>query len=269
MPRRRARGVEAKQDHVIRAIWTLKAAVLLTLLIGVPVLTVCLVLPWRWGFDPCFSVWSRGILAAAGIRLTVTGRDRLTPGMNYFYIGNHQSMMDIPAMAAATRGRIRFMAKKSLFRIPWFGWILYAFGFVPIDRARNRKAIEAINKMFRRLARRGGSMLVFPEGTRTMDGTLGEFKKGSIRVCQRSGLPVLPFAIEGTLAVHRRGTFHVQPGPVRIALGEPIESGEASGMGADALLVRVRSAVARLLSQSGSKPAMAAGVAMAACGGAS
>lgn len=266
MPRRRVRGVEVMQVHVIRAIWTLTAAVLLTLMIGVPVLTVCLLLPWRWGFDRCFSVWSRGILAATGIRLTVTGRDRLTPGMNYFFVGNHQSMMDIPAMTLATRGRIRFMAKKSLFRIPWFGWIMHIFGFVPIDRSNARRASEAIDKMFDRLTRRGGSMLVFPEGSRTTDGALGRFKRGSIRVCQRSGLAVVPFAIDGTFSVHRRGEFFIRPGPVRIVLGEPIESGEVSGMSPDALLERVRETVSRLLARSGSKP-VTAGVAMAACGG--
>ena len=99
VPRRRVRGVEVVQFQVIRAIWTLTVAVVLTLVIGVPVLTVCLVLPWRWGFDPCFSVWSRGIVAAAGVRLTVTGGDRLVTGGNYFFVGNHQSLMDIPVIS--------------------------------------------------------------------------------------------------------------------------------------------------------------------------
>ena len=236
----------SRGEPMFRETLTLLSAVALTLSGGVIVLTLGLVLPWRWCFNPCFRVWSAGILRAAGVRLDVVHLDAAAAGRDSFYVGNHQSALDIPIMAVATRGRVRFMAKKSLFRIPLFGQILRSFGFVSIDRTSARSAKSAIDRMLARLAERGGSMLVFPEGTRTADGSVGAFKRGSVHVCQSAVLPIVPFAIDGSLAIHRRRVYRVQPGVVRVVFGRAIEAEEARGMSTDDLTRRLRDEVGRL-----------------------
>lgn len=254
---------------MLRATLTILTAAGLTLSGGLLVLTAGLALPWRWCFDPCFRVWSRGILAAAGVRLRISGADHLDLDRNYFYVGNHQGVMDIPAMAVATRGHVRFMAKKSLFGIPVFGWILRCFGFVPIDRSNARSAKSAIDSMLSRLADKGGSMLVFPEGTRSDDGRVLPFRRGSIQVCRRAGLPLVPFAIEGSLAIHRRGAFRLRPGPLRITLGQPIGVDEVTAMSADDLQTRLRDEVIRLQQGVTGSTESAAASTVAGVGGAS
>ncbi len=232
-----------------RAIWTLTVTIVLTTLEGVAVLTISRLLPSRWGFEPLFRSWSRGILAAAGARLTIRRTAPLPPRENYFLVGNHQSVMDIPAIAVAMRGRVRFMAKKSLFHIPMLGWSMRCAGFVPIDRSSARRAKIAVDAMLKRLRHRPVSIVVFPEGTRTSDGALQPFRRGAMQVCRRSGLPVVPFAIEGAFQVHRRRTWRIRPGPIQLRLGEPMSSSEVQRLRPDELARRVREEVARLLAE--------------------
>lgn len=255
-PAERARGTDpvrerwsrpgSRGEPMFRETLTLLAAAALTISGGAIVLTLGLILPWRWCFNPTFRVWSAGILRTAGVRLDIVHLDAAASGRDSFFVGNHQSALDIPIMAVATRGRVRFLAKRSLFRIPLFGLILRCFGFVSIDRSSARSAKSAIDRMLARLAERGGSMLVFPEGTRTDDGSIGTFKRGSVHVCQAAVMPIVPFAIDGSLAIHRRRVYRVQPGVVRVVFGHAIEAEEARGMSTDDLTRRLRDEVGRL-----------------------
>lgn len=210
--------------------------------------TVGLFVPARWCYDPVFYLWSRAILAAAGVRMDVVHGDPICTNQAYFFVGNHQSAMDIPVMGVVTRGRIRFMAKRSLFSIPLLGWCMRLGGCAPIDRSSARAAKVSIDRMLERLARRPVSMVVFPEGTRSVDGRLSPFKRGALQVCQRAGLPIVPFAIDGALAVHARSAFRIRPGLVRVSLGAPLHADEVRMASPDALLARVEGEVRRMLS---------------------
>ena len=105
---------------MIRSLFVIAITLVLTPVFGAMLITVGLLIPARWCFNPTLH-WSWAILKAAGVRLVVTGAEHVQPGTSCFYVGNHQSAMDIPAMAVVTRGSVRFMAKKSLFYIPFMG----------------------------------------------------------------------------------------------------------------------------------------------------
>lgn len=192
-------------------------------------------------------LWSRTILRLSGVRLTIEGIERTKGCGPSFFVGNHPGALDIPVVFRALNGHVRFLAKKSLFRIPFFGWILSRYGFVPIDRSHPRVALRELERLLVELRKNPASFAVFPEGTRSPEGRLLPFRKGSLKICRDSGMPVVPFAIEGTNRVYTRGRWRIDPGPVRISFGEPVTAEVVATMSTQELHDRVRGDVARLL----------------------
>ncbi len=231
---------------MLRALWTFVVVVTLTGLFGIPSLTIGLFLPSRWCYDICYHTWAKGIAAAAGVRVTVEGKEHLRAGENYFFVGNHQSAMDIPVLASVIGGRMRFTAKRSLFNIPMLGWMMYRYGFVPIDRDNARKAKQSIDRMIERLNRDPVPFLAFPEGTRSEDHSVKPFKNGAMKICQRAAMPIVCFAITGTLEIHRRGVFRINPGRVQVSFAPPITPDEANESSAAELALRTHTMVSRL-----------------------
>jgi len=230
---------------MIRTIATILATTILGLVVSACGLLIAIVV-WRprryasWGA----KFWANGIMYAAGVRVAIDGMDRLPPDEAVFLVGNHQSAMDIPILLQAFRGKVRFMAKKSLFWVPIWGWWLYVAGFVPINRSNARAAHRSLERMLAFLRRNPISFVVFPEGTRSANGRLLPFRKGAMKICRRSGLSVVPFSIDGSLAVLARGHYRVRPGTVRLRLSTPIPAEEVAAMSSDELHDRVREAVA-------------------------
>ncbi len=183
------------------------------------------------------------MLWASGVRLTVEQNELAQQDESAFFVGNHQSALDIPILLVATGGRVRFMAKHTLFRIPIFGWSMWFFGHAPIDRRNARKAKESLDAMIERVRRKPVSLVVFPEGTRCLENRLLPFKQGATKIVQRVGYDVIPFAISGSVNVHKRKQFLLTPGPVRVVFGRPIEAEIAKNMSPIELTERLYAAV--------------------------
>ncbi len=232
------------------AIALLAFAVSATML-SIPLLLLSLVYPSRRAYSWSTAFCARLTLAICGVRLTVEGSEVLRDDAPKFFVGNHQSVMDISILLVMLSGRVRFIAKDSLFRIPFFGWALARYGNVAINRARPRVARERLNRMLGSLARRPISFVMFPEGTRSKDGTLLPFRKGAMRICRRSGLPIVPVSIDGSGVVCPRDQYRVHPGPVRLRFGEPIPADEVASMSPAVFHDRVRQTVAEGLGQVG------------------
>lgn len=170
-------------------------------------------------------LWSRGVLLSSGVRLAKDRALELDPKRRYIFMANHQSLFDIPALIVAAPAETRFLAKRSLFQIPLFGWALAAGGFVSIDRSGGGRAQEGFRRALEQL-RSGASILVFPEGTRSLDGRLLPLKRGGLLLALRSGLPIVPVGVRGTLEIRRRGSYRIDPGKVAVRYGRPIDPGE-------------------------------------------
>lgn len=189
----------------------------------------------------CARTWARLILATTGVRVTVEGVEKLDPHRSYVFAANHQSIYDIPIVFASVPFQLRIVAKQSLGRIPFMGWHLHRAGHLLVDR-RN-PGLDIVQKMAR-LVREGSSLIVFPEGTRSVDGQLGRFKKGSFLVALGASLPVVPVTIEGSRHVMQKGRLTVRPGNVRLTVHEPIPTEGLRREEVPAFADRVRSVVA-------------------------
>lgn len=190
-------------------------------------------------------LWGRWLLAVAGVRVRAEVDPALAWGRGCVLVANHQSYFDIPVVLASVPGSLRFAAKRSLFRIPFFGWALKAGGFIPVDRADKSRAREVWSTAGRRLAG-GASVLFFPEGTRSAGDELGPFQRGGFLVALKTGAPVVPVGIVGARRVMPRGRLRVSPGPVTVRYGAPIDPAAYGVAGRAELVARVRREVARL-----------------------
>jgi len=184
-------------------------------------------------------------LRIAGVTPRAEGLENIPRGVCLF-VSNHVSNVDPPAIIGRIPGRVAFLAKRELFRIPLFGTAMRLGRFIPVHRA-DPAAARASVRLARRYMREGISYLIFAEGTRSRDGRLGEFKRGSFLLAIESGAPVVPITIVGTGRILPRGAFAVRPGIARIIFHPPVNASEYSPATRKDLADRVRSAIAGAL----------------------
>jgi 1-acyl-sn-glycerol-3-phosphate acyltransferase len=186
-------------------------------------------------------VVGRGLIGAylrTLCRLDVRGREHLPRRGPVLLIGNHQSYLDIPALASAAGRHVCFVARDSLAQSSFLAFIMRQSGAVLIkpgtpDRAALEESIEHL--------RRGDAVAIFPEGTRSVDGAVGEFRSGALLVARRTGCPIVPVGIRGTIDVLSRHQKFPRPARVRVSFGAPVDPKS------DGALERVRDAVCALV----------------------
>ena len=155
---------------------------------------------------------------------------------------NHESFCDILVLLATLPMQVRFLAKRSVFRVPVLGWSIAAAGFVPVDRGDRSRGAATVEAGLRKLAG-GRSLVIFPEETRTRDGELLPFKRGAAHLALKSGLPILPAGVAGTFRILPRDSWEIRPGPVVVSIGEPIEVAGRDVRERDAVTEEIRKAV--------------------------
>jgi 1-acyl-sn-glycerol-3-phosphate acyltransferase len=188
----------------------------------------------------CARAWAWLILRTTGVRVTVRGAEGLDPGRSYVFASNHQSIYDIPIVFTSIPVQLRIVAKASLGRFPFLGWHLQRTGHLLIDR-KNPGA--GVVKKMARLVGGARSLIVFPEGTRSVDGSVARFKGGMFLVAIDAGLPVVPVSIAGSRHVMLKGRLMTCPGDVTITIHEPIPTTGVGREGARELAERVRAIV--------------------------
>ena len=221
--------------------WLIPAISLYTVVLGA--LSLASMLADRRGrvAHRCARAWARLILATTGVRTSARGVERVDRGVSYVFVSNHQSIYDVPVLFAALPLQLRIIAKASLGRFPVLGWHLRWTGHLLVDRAR---AGAGALKQVARMMRRGHSLIVFPEGTRSADGRVGRFRRGLFLLAIDAGLPVVPVAVAGTRRVMRKGRLTTRPGDVTLVVHPPVPTDGLSRADAGALAERVRGLVA-------------------------
>jgi 1-acyl-sn-glycerol-3-phosphate acyltransferase len=194
---------------------------------------------WQHAFA---RLWSRLILTTSGIRTRVEGVENLDTRKAAVYCANHQSAMDIPILFVHLPVQFRFVAKRSLFKIPFMGWHLKRSGHIPVDRGRPREARKGLDKAAERI-RAGSSVILFPEGHRSRDGKIGPFKSGSFYLAIQAGTPVVPITLNGTRAVLKPDTYHIRPGQTEMIVHPPIPTTELKLQDVEALSANVRAQI--------------------------
>jgi 1-acyl-sn-glycerol-3-phosphate acyltransferase len=197
-------------------------------------------------------LWGRVCLVLIRAPLTCEGLRHLQPDRRYVIMANHESSLDIIVLLTALPASVepRFLAKKSLFTIPFLGWAMRAAGFVPVDREDRSTASATLAETLEEVER-GGSPLIFPEETWTTDGRLLPFARGGFILALKSGLPILPVGLEGPRLVLPPNAGVVCPGPVSVRIGEPIPTEDLAISSRGDLMARTRAEIDRLRGTSG------------------
>lgn len=190
------------------------------------------------------QLWGRSILAVSGVRVAVSGLERLDPAKAYVFMANHQSTYDIPVLLGALPVQFRWLAKAELFKIPLFGRAMRAAGYISIDRADRSSAFQSLGEAAAAL-RQGVSIMIFPEGTRSLDGALRPFKKGGFVMAIHAGAAVVPVAIRNTHAIMPKGAWLIRPQEATMEIGDPIAASSYTLDTKETLMQRVREALDR------------------------
>lgn len=196
----------------------------------------------RWQ-HACARIWSWLILKTSGIRVRVEGLENINAGAPAIYCVNHQSAMDIPILFVNLPVQFRFVAKRSLFSMPFMGWHLLRSGHIPVDRDRPREAMRSMKRVAEEI-REGKSVLLFPEGHRSRAGEMLPFKAGSFYIAVLAGVPIVPITLNGTRAVLKPDTYHVRPGQTEMIVHPAISTEGFTLREVDALTERVRAVMA-------------------------
>jgi 1-acyl-sn-glycerol-3-phosphate acyltransferase len=226
----------------LRTLFLIFSAIVYSAVIGPPaILTSLLDRSGRW---PSFfqRLWVDWLLRTNGINMRINGTERLKKEQSYVLVSNHASILDIPAMIFAAHFPVRFIAKKSLIWFPLFGWFLHLAGHILLDRQSAQSAVRSLKKASSQL-KKGISIIVFPEGTRSPDGEVKEFKRGAFLLAQHSRFPVVPVSISGTYEMLPRQGWCFWPGTIHIRMGEPIPTRDLSHRESNDLMRRVRETI--------------------------
>jgi 1-acyl-sn-glycerol-3-phosphate acyltransferase len=192
------------------------------LIVGPPLLLYTLI---SRNPDPLYWAGINGVMffvRAAGVRVRVSGFERIPPGVCLF-AANHTSSADAPAVVGAIPRRIAILLKDSLFRYPIVGAAFRLAKFIPVDRRSRDSAVESLEKAVQEL-RAGQSFLIYPEGTRSPDGRLQNFKKGAVVMAIKAGVPIVPVACSGAHRVMEKRSLAMHPGEILVEFLNPIDS---------------------------------------------
>ncbi|MDX9749413.1 MAG: lysophospholipid acyltransferase family protein, partial [Paludibacter sp.] len=170
--------------------------------------------PARW--------WGRVICFLFFVKVRFTGLENVDTTQSCIIAANHQSMFDIFIIYGWLPYLFKWVMKAELRRVPFIGKACESAGHIFINRSNPVAARKSIEKAERQL-KNGISLVIFPEGTRTSDGSVGKFKKGAFRIAADLQLPILPVSISGAFARMPRSSFVVQPGIINVHFHSPID----------------------------------------------
>jgi 1-acyl-sn-glycerol-3-phosphate acyltransferase len=195
--------------------------------------------------DPIYLAGIKGVMffvRAAGVRVRVEGLERIPPGVCLF-VANHTSSADAPAVVGAIPRRISIILKESLFKWPIVGQSFRSAHFIPVNRKSHESAIASVEKATEAL-RSGQSFLIYPEGTRSPDGRLQNFKKGAVVMAINSGVPIVPMACSGAQHVMEKRSLVMHPGEILVEFLAPIDASKFTMEERDTLNEKVHDAMA-------------------------
>ncbi len=192
-------------------------------------------------------IWARSLLKIARVRVRVEGLEKLRPGTPYVFVSNHLSYMDTPVVLSSLPMHFRFMAKSGLFQIPFLGTHLARAGHISVPLEDPRKAVRSLTRGAEVIRSLRISVLIFPEGGRSITGVLQPFKEGAVYIAIKAGVPLVPLALIGTRDVLAMGSATFHRAPVTLRVGDPLETGALKLHDRHALTETAREQIVQML----------------------
>ena len=191
------------------------------------------------------TIFSPVLLRIAGAKLTVKGQGLVPLDKPVIFIANHCSHLDIGTLCRSLPVNLHFIGKKELAWVPIVGWYMFISGHIFIDRSNQKKARKSLEKAAQKI-KDGKSVIMFPEGTRSKTGELGDLKKGAFHLASQSGAAIVPVSIKGTHNLWPSGSSTITPGNIVVHIGKPIETSNYSKETIKELVVRSRQKILEL-----------------------
>ncbi|SHK04402.1 lysophospholipid acyltransferase family protein [Paramaledivibacter caminithermalis] len=190
--------------------------------------------------------WGRDLMKVSGSQIRVIGEENIPKDRAVLFVSNHQSYLDIPILLGFIDKPKAFIAKAELEKYPIFSTWMKTLKCIFINRDDVRQSLRAIKEGIK-LLKAGYSLVIFPEGTRSKDGKLREFKQGSLKLATKSGAPIVPVTIKGAKDIMPRGTLFIKPANVEVIISKPIFMEEDIAKDSKALNERVRNIIGEKL----------------------
>jgi 1-acyl-sn-glycerol-3-phosphate acyltransferase len=227
---------------MVRSIFIIVFLSLYILIVGPPLLLYTLIFRH---VDPLYWAGVRGVMffvRAVGVKVRVTGLEKI-PAATCLFVANHTSAADAPAVVGAIPRRIAVLLKESLFKWPIVGQAFTLAHFIPVKRDVREAAIASVEKAAEAM-RAGQSFLIYPEGTRSPDGRLQEFKKGAVVLAIKAGAPIVPVLCSGAHRVMAKRSLVIHRGEILVEFLESIDASQYSWEERDVLNQRVHDTMA-------------------------
>jgi 1-acyl-sn-glycerol-3-phosphate acyltransferase len=183
------------------------------------------------------------------ISYSVYGLENLKKDANYVFASNHESALDILLVFAGLPYHIVFISKIELKRVPLFGLAMIAGGHFFVDRSNHKKSMESLNKAKDSMKKNPRSIILYPEGTRSIDGSIQPFKKGGLVMAMNLDVPVVPIAMCGTREAMNKNALSLRKNPLELRIGKPIETFNIEFENRNELANEVRNAIIELKSE--------------------
>ena len=206
-----------KRHKMIRSILIIAWIIIFTFLLSFVAISVSLFSRTGNGVHKMGRFWAKTILWVAGIKVQTRGLENFNPDKPFVFMCNHQSNFDILVLFSALPAQFRWIAKAELFKIPLFGQSMRGAGYISIERKDRKKAIKSLKQAAERI-KTGTSVMIFPEGTRSKDGNIGEFKKGGFILAYDAGVHIVPIVLNGTWSIMSKDSLRIKPGNVILSV---------------------------------------------------
>ena len=187
-------------------------------------------------------IWATIVLKLSGVQVETIGLENVLHGKPQVFMSNHQSDFDIFIVLAFIPGQFRWIAKKELFRVPAFGKAMRNAGYIEMDRQNHERAMKSIDLAAQKI-REGKSVMSFPEGTRSKDGRIKDFKQGMFHLALQAGAPIVPIAIIGASEIMPKRSLRVNPGKITMVIGKPIDVTPYTAENRHELIAKVRNVI--------------------------
>lgn len=184
-------------------------------------------------------IWAKILLKLTNTKIEIIGMENILVGKPQIFMANHQSDFDILIVLGHLPSQFRWIVKKELFHIPLFGKAMRNAGYIEIDRQNHEKAMRSLDIAARKI-QEGKSVMSFPEGTRSKDGTIKPFKPGMFHLALTSGIPIVPISIIGAGEIMPKRSLQIKPGKIVMIIDRPIDVKDYSPENRQELIERVR-----------------------------